>query len=461
MKAVGLDIGTTSISAVVLEQEESESSKLHYQKGLWDSHERTVLEARTVLNESFIPSKNHWERIQEPEEILCRAKSLLDGLLRDYPDVKSIGLTGQMHGIVYLNQEGQAISCLYTWQDGRGSLPEFNGRSLTDLIKEQAGFTTFSGYGLVTHLYHVKKRQVPEGSVSICTIADYLGMRLVGRTEPLVHVSNGAGFGFFDSEQGCFLEDTIRKMGMDPEILPKLSEQIVVLGEYCQIPVTIAIGDNQASFLGSVGIREDSILLNMGTGGQVSVLSKEYYQISGIETRPLIDGYRLLVGASLCGGKAYGVLEQFFRSYAVAAGAKDGSQYLVMEQLARAGQLLENRQAGSQMQVSTVFDGTRVNPAAKGSITGIRTSNFTPEGLTFGVLRGMAQELFDLYNKIHEKTGITAKQVIASGNGLRKNAVLQDIFSQMFQTRVIMAPYQEEAACGSGISSLRGIGYDC
>ena len=116
------------------------------------------------------------------------------------------------------------------------------------------------------------------------------------------------------------------------------------------------------------------------------------------------------------------MLEQFFRSYAVAAGAKDGSQYPVMEQLARAGQLLENRQAGSQMQVSTVFDGTRVNPAAKGSITGIRTSNFTPEGLTFGVLRGMAQELFDLYNKIHEKTGITAKQVIASGNGLRKNA---------------------------------------
>ena len=38
-------------------------------------------------------------------------------------DIAVIGITGQMHGIVYTDCNGMAISPLYTWQDGRGNLP--------------------------------------------------------------------------------------------------------------------------------------------------------------------------------------------------------------------------------------------------------------------------------------------------------------------------------------------------
>ena len=43
----------------------------------------------------------------------------------------------------------------------------------------------------------------------------------------------------------------------------------------------------------------------------------------GIEARPFLGGKYLLVGASLCGGKAYALLENFFRSFMKEATGQD------------------------------------------------------------------------------------------------------------------------------------------
>lgn len=431
MKAIGIDIGTTTISAVILEMEQEK-----------------VLEARTIQNDSFIRTEHEWERIQDAEQIIEKAKALLDELLDRHPDTGSIGLTGQMHGIVYLDENGRCISPLYTWQDGRGNLPEFDGQTMAEQVLERTGIPVAAGYGLLTHLYHCRKGTVPEGSASIGTIADYLGMRLTGNKRPLVHRSNGASLGFFDSRNGCFRKEVMEKLGMDLSVLPELSDEFSVLGEYRGIPVTIALGDNQASFLGSVGIKENTLLLNMGTGGQISVLSEQYFEAPGIEARPFVKGKYLLVGASLCGGRAYAILERFFRSYMQAAGAGDRSQYDVMARLAEKGVHAENG-----MSVQTTFNGTRVSPDLLGSITGISEDNFTPEGLIYGVLQGMARELYDMYQVISEGTGIRAERLIASGNGVRRNVVLQNIFREMFRADLTLAACEEEAACGAALSS--------
>lgn len=50
--------------------------------------------------------------------------------------------------------------------------------------------------------------------------------------------------------------------------------------------------------------------MNMGTGGQISVLTDQYFETEGIEAS-ISWGKYLLVGASLCGGKAYALLENF------------------------------------------------------------------------------------------------------------------------------------------------------
>ena len=143
-------------------------------------------------------------------------------------------------------------------------------------------------------------------------------------------------------------------------------------GEFRGVPVYAAIGDNQASVLGAAGKEPGSILVNMGTGGQISVVTDRMIRIPGIETRPFLDGTYLLAGSSLCGGRAYAVLEKFFRLYAEAAGMEDRAQYDIMDKI------LRTAQGEDKLQVRTTFQGTRTDPGLLGSIEGIREENFTP-----------------------------------------------------------------------------------
>ncbi len=214
MRALGLDIGTTTISAVVVKTDEREIEK-----------------AYTISNDSFIGTDLPWEKIQEPEIIMRKVFQLLDEIFENYRDIHTIGLTGQMHGIVYLDENGKHIGPLYTWQDGRGNIPlgsisseeirseEFSAegeRSICEILEEDYGVKAYTGYGLITHLYNSRKNLVPEGVARVCTIMDYLGMRLTGRKTPLMHSSNAASLGLYDAKEGCFMEEVLRTAGADP-----------------------------------------------------------------------------------------------------------------------------------------------------------------------------------------------------------------------------------------------------
>lgn len=431
MRAVGLDIGTTTISAVILNV-----------KG------QKIERAYTFANESFMQTGFEWEKIQNPDIIIRKAHRLLDEIFEEYQDIRVIGLTGQMHGIVYLDENGKHISPLYTWQDGRGNLAIENKRSICEILEEDFSVKASSGYGLVTHLYNIRQNIVPKGAVKICTIMDYLGMRLTGKKAPLVHSGNAASLGLYDVERGCFLKDILKKAGVDTEILPKVTGKFTCIGTYRGIPVSVAIGDNQASFLGAVGNAPDSILINMGTGGQVSVLSETYFTEKGIEARPFAGGYYLLAGSSLCGGRAYALLEQFFRSYAEEIGVKGVDHYSVMEKL------LNKKNRSEKLKVNTAFSGTREKPEKRGSIKNIGIENFTPEALTEGVLAGMTEELYKMYAKMEKGLHLSRTRIIASGNGIRKNHYLQEMMSEKFGMGMQIAEHEEEAAYGAAVSGM-------
>ena len=388
MKALGLDIGTTTISAVVVGMEE-----------------REILKAYTIPNGSFIETDLPWEKIQDPDKIMQKALGLLEEILQEHQDIGVIGLTGQMHGIVYLDENGKHISPLYTWQDGRGNIPVEKilsedpvpedalseaGRSICGILEEEYGVKAHTGYGLVTHLYNCRNNLVPEGAAKVCTIMDYLGMRLTGRRTPLMHSSNAASLGLYDAKKNGFRADILQKAGADADVLPEVTDDFISVGSYKGIPVSAAIGDNQASFLGSVENAADSVLVNMGTGGQISVLSDTYFTAKGIEARPFVKGHYLLAGSSLCGGRAYALLEHFFRSYAEAAGITGVNHYSVM------GKILDEKNDGEKLKVNTTFSGTREKPEKRGSIKNIGTENFTPKALIGGVLEGMAEELYKM-----------------------------------------------------------------
>ena len=267
MQIIGIDIGTTTISGAVLEYENEKTVKL--------------LEAKTIENGGFMPTANEWEKIQDAGAIVKKAEKLLDDLLDKYPQTERIGLTGQMHGIVYIDQTGTCVSPLYTWQDGRGGLWENGQQSLVAEIWENCKMDTASGYGLVTHIYNMRHGLVSKNAVSFCTIMDYFGMYLTSRKRLLVHVSNAAGFSFFDGRNMQFDIEKLKKMGVQESWLPDVCTEIEKLGTYRKCIVTIAMGDNQASFLGAAGNEENTLLVNVGTGGQISILLDQYFAENG------------------------------------------------------------------------------------------------------------------------------------------------------------------------------------
>lgn len=442
MKSLGIDIGTTTISAAVI-----------------DPAANTVLTTRTVPNDSFIRTERSWEKIQDAEKICAKVFGLADELLKTHQEIESIGLTGQMHGIVYVDRQGECIGPLYTWQDERGALPCscYGGKSVCDLLSETYGIRIYPGYGLATHLYNQVSGLVPERAVKICTIMDYIGMKMTGRREPLMHSSNAASLGMFDVRERCFMRGIIRDAGIQEDLLPETSDEFAVLGKYRGRKVSLAIGDNQAGFLGAVDDIDHTVLLNMGTGGQISVCSDTFFEGRGIEARPFLPGKYLLVGASLCGGRAYAMLERFFRLYCEGAGMKETDHYAVMERLM--AQRMEEMAQERKLSVTTTFSGTREEPLKRGMIGDIDVDNFTPGNLIRGFLDGMAEELHGMYEEMVCGTELPAEMLILSGNGFRKNRHLRRIAEEKFGIKAVLAECCEEAACGAARSAGAGIGW--
>lgn len=410
MKAIGIDLGTTSICGVVI-----------------DTDTGDVLKSQTVNSEAFIDGKD-FEKIQSAEKIIKIAFEILDDFIS--LDIKSIGVTGQMHGILYYDKNGMAVSPLYTWQDMRGNLP-YKDTTYAEYLNSSTGF------GNVTNFYNLVNGLVPKDAVGFCTIHDYFVMRLCGLKKAKIHISDAASFGCFELEKN--------KYSCECDIVP--INDFEIAGKYKGIPVSIAIGDNQASVFSSLS-SDDDVLVNVGTGSQISVISDKIISGENIEVRPYFNNKYLIVGAALCGGRAYAILKDFYKNiikYVTDADSK--KVYNIMEKML-------DCVSNTTITTDTRFSGTRRDETIKGSINGITSENFTPENLTLSVLEGMVNELYDMFLEMKvKKSGI-----VGSGNGIRKNKSLINCFEEKFNNKLKIPFHTEEAAYGAAMFSLVSAG---
>lgn len=419
LKILGLDIGTTTISAVVT-----------------DAGTGKILESRTVKNDSVIQGT----KLQNPENIINTVLKIKNELVEKYSPITAIGVTGQMHGILYLDKNGDAVSSLYTWQDESGNKPYKDG-TYASYLTEVTGYTMASGFGLVTHFVNKEENNVPENAVILCTIHDFLVMKLTGRNTPLMHSSDAASLGCFDLTKADFDKDALLKIGIDRSFLPEVCNDCTIAGKDSDgVPVSVAIGDNQASVIGSVS-DENSILINIGTGSQVSVITDAPKILSDGETRPLNNNKFILVGAPLCGGRSFALLHKFFTECAEIFGGNKDDVYKNMDKIA------ELNPDTHTLTVDTRFCGTRKNPDIKGAVTGITESNFNPAELTRGFLYGMANELYSLF----EGFGINGSMLVCSGNAVRKSSVLRYYLEELFGMRLHVPAHTEEASFGAAV----------
>ena len=430
MGTLGIDIGTSSISVALLGEAVSGSR-------CW-----------TFPNDASLEG-SPWERIQDPDRIVAKVLAIA-GELANQEDVRAIGLSGQMHGMLYVDREGRAVSPLFIWEDGRGDLPGPDGTSWAGQLSALTGYKLSTGYGLVTHYYNLRNGLVPKGAVKICTIMDYAAMVLTGNTFPVMDPSNAASFGCFDIKEASFDIGAVEKAGINPSILPYVSP-VSVLGRFKGIPVVTAIGDNQASFIGSVRSKERSVHITVGTSSQISVFTDEYSQVPELDTRPLPGGGYIIVGAALCGGSSLALLNRFLSG---TARFLNGSEVNPEEIYSKMCGVASRPCSASDLVVRTTFRGTREDPSGLGRIDNISPGNWDVEDLVLGFHRGVADELYSFYGKMPPSAREGRDLIVGSGNALRRNRLLRDVMESRFGLPLSLSSASEEAATGAGIIAL-------
>ncbi len=435
MRSMGIDIGTTTVSIALL-----------------DGESGALVDKLTENSNAFVPDAHPAGRTQDPEKIRALVRQGVEALTERHGKPDCIGFTGQMHGMLYVNARGEAVTPLYTWQDGRGGDALADGKSAAELFRA-AGVASAPGYGLATHLALLRRGEVPPQAARMVTIPDYVAMGLTGSAEPVIGADMAASWGCYDLKERRFRRDVLEELGVDPAILPREVRGHAVIGETpTGVPVTAAIGDNQASVLGSVRDVGHTALINIGTGSQVSFGVDRFIETGGsVELRPCTDRLNMLVGSGLCGGRAYAMLERFFRELTGQAHCYD-----LMQRQAKA--FVDEFGWGAAWQVRTTFTGTRDDPAERGSIAGIGEDNFRPGALAAGMIAGILGELHGMYAQMRELSGTGATALVGSGNGLRRNPLMRSLAEELFGLALKVPVWQEEAACGAALVALAASG---
>jgi sugar (pentulose or hexulose) kinase len=468
--ALGLDIGTGKIAAVILDSE---------------GHVLAVASRPHQAATSAPPG--HFE--QDPQKLYSVARNVVRELPESFrKQVRSVGLTGQMHGVLLVDNQNQPVNLLITWQDQRALTDNYFAE-----LQDRLNKWVFVGYGLITLAYLCAKNMLPSNAACGSTIHAWLASRLCGMDRPVLDPTDAHSWGMMDG----LLEDQwdrseISLAGVPQDILPDIvptGKHIGILTEKMAaefgLPVGAAVfaalGDNQASLFATLEYPQTDLGLTLGTGGQLSAVIQldktiiksldqqhfedRYEELTGrhpgkakyrkvisesYEFRPYLGGkQRLAVAALLCGGSAWNWLAETVHQWMKDAGAVPVETGLLFARLNEMG--LQSR---SQVLVRPHFLGERFEPDLRGRIDGLNTNPLDLGSLARGVAMGIADSLRIMMPYPFQKK---RKRIVASGNALRRNPLLVKAAEEVFGLPVVLSPRSEEAACGAARIALGAI----
>ncbi|MEZ4831033.1 MAG: FGGY family carbohydrate kinase [Caldilineaceae bacterium] len=457
---IGLDIGTTSISAVVL-----------------DTETGALLAHHAVANRAALAAGPGRAEV-DLAQVQALAVDALTGIVAaagiDGSQIRGIGMTGQQHGVAFVDASAAPAGPAITWQDLRvqSPMPGTQTSYLQAFVDRAGGRDAFRRMGclpaagfLGTTLFWLHEEdQLPAPSAIACFIPDAVAAFLTGET-PRVDPTLAGSAGIFDIVSNQWDADLLARVGLSAELLPPIGQAGQRLGALraeiankvglpAGIPVGVAVGDNQASFIGSVQDPTASLLINVGTGGQISARTDEFHFIPGLENRPFPGGHYLLIGGGLFGGRSYAYLLDFFRQAGADLfhAAADDDLYDRMTALAAAVP------AGCDgLRCSPLFTGSRVDPSLRASLTGLSPQNFTPGHVTRALLEGMAEGFHQFHTQMLPVIG-ERSPLVGAGNGVRRNRLLAQILAARFGMALHVPALSEEAAAGAAITAAVGAG---
>ncbi len=456
---IGLDIGTTSLSAIAL-----------------DPATGRQMAHRTVANHagySPAPGRVELELSRLFELTLQCLHELVEQAGLTPATVEGIGVTGQQHGVALVGPGAVPAAPAITWQDLRVQqpLPGSDSPVLARFVSAAGGQDAFHNTGclpaagfLGPSLYWLKLAgSLPNPPVTACFIPDAVVSFLTGAAvvcEPTLAASSG----IFDIRANRWDSNLLQRLELPARLFPPVGRAGDLVGglrrEVAQAvglaegtAVTVALGDNQASFIGSAREPERSLVVNVGTGGQISARTNSFQFIPGLENRPFPGGHFLLIGGGLFGGRSYAYLQRFFQQV--------GAQLLDAEAPAdlyeRMTELAASVPAGCDgLQCEPFFTGSRTDPALRASFSGLSPDNFTPAHFARALLEGMANGFSAFFEEMGPVVG-RRPLLVGAGNGVRRNRLLARILARRFGMSLLIPSHSEEAAVGAALAAAVGL----
>jgi xylulokinase len=378
----------------------------------------------------------------------------------DPGEIRGVGLTGQMHGLVLLDSEGEVLRPAILWNDQRTGAECDQIRTL--LGKER--FIQITGNDALTGFTAPKvlwvKNQEPEIFARVGQILlpkDYVRFKLTGRYA--TDKAGGAGTVLFDVRQRDWSPEVVAALGIDPAWLPPTFEGTSVTGYVSTqaaeatglaegTPVVGGGGDQATAAVGTGAVVEGIVSLSLGTSGVVFAAAD----------RPIVDpegrlhafchavpGKWHLMGVMLSAG---GSLRWYRDTLA------PGVDFQTM--LAPAAEVPPGSDGLLFLPYLTGERTPHPDPLARGAFVGL-TVRHSQAHLTRAVLEGVAFGLRDGFELMQAAGLADVTQVRITGGGAR-SPLWRRILADVLGGELVTVNTTEGAAYGAALLAATGTG---
>jgi len=438
---IGIDVGTSGTKTL-----------------LCDERGR-ILASVTEEYPSSSPHPN-WSE-QDPEDWWQATVRSIKRVVRDANvdgrEVRGIGLSGQMHGLVLLDEGNEVLRPAILWNDQRTAeecaeiTTTIGAERLIDLTCNPAltGFTA-------PKILWVRKHEpeVYEKARHILLPKDYIRFRLTG--EFATEVSDASGTLLLDVKNRCWSKQVLSELGIDETLLPACFESHEVSGRLTQATAVVGGGGDQAA--GAVGngiVNTGVISATLGTSGVVFAFSDE------VQTDPLgrvhtfchaVPGKWHVMGVMLSAGGSF----QWLRNH-LGEVECDQARRMGVDPYDILCEEAEDAAVGSEgLLFLPYLTGERTphaNPNAKGGWIGL-TARHTKAEIIRSTLEGISYGMRDSL-EIIKAMGVAISQVRLSGGGAQSR-LWRQINADIFGLSVCTINASEGPAFG--VALLAGVG---
>lgn len=429
MQLIGMDLGSTSIKAGVLDT----------------VTKRVTLETRRPFPGPLVNlPRGHFE--VSARAVCVAVDDVLDGLLAAAPDAEAIILCSQMHSMVLTNATGLELSNILTWQDQRAALQDEGRAPLIQELKRTLGVDRLLALGndvwaarpVAMLVWLAQHNQLPPNAL-FCSLPDFVGRHWCGGAELATDRTHAAASGMYDILANTWHHDALAALGLDKLRLPMVVDERAVIGQVRRAGRTLdllaPVSDQQCALLGA-GLAMGELSINVSTGSQVAMMHAAPIT-GGFQTRPYFAGRWLATLIHLPAGRALNALVQLLSQLAEAEGHQLRDQWSTIERMTR-------MTPASDIAIDLSFFAGALGD--HGQIGNLREDNLTIGHVFRSAFAQMAQNYYRAALALDPSA--SWKGVVLSGGLARQSSVLQQEIASQFECPVRMPEGAEDALTG-------------